>query len=117
MATALAVAAVLVLATVVVVRQTPREAARETVLTVKLAFYAPQAKRVAVAGDFNLWQPDKNTMVRRDGGVWTVDIPLRPGVYSYMFVVDGTAWVTDPDAESFQDDGFGNRNAVVRVRI
>jgi 1,4-alpha-glucan branching enzyme len=56
-------------------------------------------------------------MVRRDGGVWTVDIPLRPGVYSYMFVVDGTAWVTDPDAESFQDDGFGNRNAVVRVSI
>jgi hypothetical protein len=34
-----------------------------------------------------------------------------------MFVVDGTAWVTDPDAESFQDDGFGNRNAVVRVSI
>jgi hypothetical protein len=33
-----------------------------------------------------------------------------------MFVVDGKAWVTDPKAETYRDDGFGNKNAVMRVR-
>lgn len=117
MATALAAAAVLILTTAIAVRQIPRQDTRDAALTVKLNFYAPQAQRVAVAGDFNRWQTDTHTLVRRDGGIWTVEIPLRPGVYSYMFVVDGTRWVSDPDAEAFQDDGFGNRNAVVRVSI
>jgi 1,4-alpha-glucan branching enzyme len=69
-----------------------------------------------VSGDFNKWQVDADVMSRQDGGVWTIDIKLKPGVYSYMFVVDGKAWVTDPDAETYEDDGYGNKNAVMRVR-
>jgi len=116
MASALAVAAVLIITVGVAVRQHPAGVARNESVTVRLNFYAPQAGRVAVAGDFNRWQGDSTLMVPQGGGVWTVDLPLRPGTYSYMFVVDGNLWVTDPDAETFRDDGFGNRNAVVRVR-
>lgn len=115
MASALAVAAVLIVTASVAFRQQPASVARSESVTVRLNFYAPQAGRVAVAGDFNRWQGDSTPMVPQGGGVWTIDLPLRPGTYSYMFVVDGNLWVTDPDAETFRDDGFGNRNAVMRV--
>jgi anti-sigma factor RsiW len=85
-------------------------------VTVRLSFYAPQAQQVAVAGDFNKWTVGSDLMDRRNGGLWTIDLTLTPGRYSYMFVLDGEAWVTDPGAESYQDDGFGNRNAVMRIR-
>jgi hypothetical protein len=32
-----------------------------------------------------------------------------------MFVVDGATWTTDPHAEAYRDDGFGNQNAIVDI--
>jgi predicted carbohydrate-binding protein with CBM48 len=124
MATALATAAVLIIAVSTVSRHIPvpigptalHTAGQEAGVTVRMNFYAPQAKQVSVAGDFNKWQTDALPMSRQEGGVWTIDVTLKPGVYTYMFVVDNKAWVTDPDAETYQDDGFGNKNAVMRVR-
>jgi hypothetical protein len=84
--------------------------------TVRLTFVAPAAKRVAVAGDFNKWRTDSHLMTR-ENGMWTIDLPLKPGAYTYMFIVDGAHWVTDPHAESYRDDGFGYRNAVMKVSI
>jgi len=125
MATALALAAVLMFTSVIITKQyrgpadvaLVRPAQQEAAVTVRLNFYAPQAKQVAVAGDFNKWQVDAHVMDRQAGGVWSVEVKLKPGVYNYMFVIDGKAWITDPDAESYQDDGFGSKNAVMRVKI
>lgn len=74
------------------------------------------AQSVAVAGDFNQWSPEAN-LLRETGenGVWTGLIAVSAGVHKYMFVVDGSEWVTDPAAEAYIDDGFGMRNAVVAV--
>jgi anti-sigma factor RsiW len=126
MATALATALALVVSLLVVSRQYApstgptttalRQAAQESVVTVRLNLYAPRANKVSVAGDFNKWRVDSDVMSRQEGGVWTIDIRVKPGVYTYMFVVDGKAWVTDPDAETYQDDGFGNKNAVMRIK-
>jgi anti-sigma factor RsiW len=91
-------------------------AATEGPATVRLSFYAPQARQVAVAGDFNKWAVGSDLMERRDGGIWTIDLTLQPGRYTYMFVLDGKAWVTDPGADSYQDDGFGSTNAVIKIR-
>ncbi|MDA8432992.1 MAG: hypothetical protein M0Z60_08520 [Nitrospiraceae bacterium] len=82
---------------------------------VALSFYAPSAKTVSLAGDFNKWSADKDRMKREADGTWRMEVPLKPGVYHYMFVVDGDDWVTDPRAESYRDDGFGNKNAILRV--
>jgi len=77
---------------------------------------APGAQRVAVAGDFNGWRTDEIFLSDTTGrGHFAVSLPLRPGRYAYMFVVDGTAWVTDPHATAYRDDGFGNRNALVTI--
>jgi hypothetical protein len=87
----------------------------QSVVYVQFALEAPTATSVAVAGDFSDWQP-AFTLTDADGdGVWTGRVPVQPGVHGYMFLVDETRWQTDPRAERYQDDGFGNRNAVLAV--
>ncbi len=79
----------------------------------RLAYRAPLARQVAVAGDFNGWRPAAGAMRRGPGGLWSADIPLEAGRrYQYMFVVDGR-WVTDPSSPATVDDGYGGRNAVL----
>jgi len=87
--------------------------ARRGEVPARLAYRAPLAREVAVAGDFNGWKAAAAPMRRGPGGLWTVDIPLAAGKrYQYMFVVDGR-WVTDPGAPATVDDGYGGRNAVL----
>ena len=74
---------------------------------------APDAKNVALAGDFTGWQP-AFTMTRTEPGVWTVVIPLDPGIHQYSFVVDGEQWIPDPAAPSV-NDGFGGMNSRIAV--
>jgi hypothetical protein len=85
------------------------------VVYVQFLLDAPGATSVAVAGDFTEWQPE-HALEDLDGdGIWTGRVPIEPGVHSYMFVIDGREWLTDPLADRYQDDGFGNRNAVLAV--
>lgn len=86
------------------------------VIYVQFAFADRTAKSISVAGDFNDWDAAATQLRDTDGdGVWTGLIALRPGRHKYMFVVDGERWVTDPEAESYVDDGFGMRNAVIAI--
>jgi hypothetical protein len=87
----------------------------EQVVYVQFVLEAPSARSVAVAGDFNGWDGSHELEDPDGDGVWTGRIPIRPGVHEYMFVVDGSDWVTDPRAGRWSDDGFGNRNAVLAV--
>jgi hypothetical protein len=80
---------------------------------VKFVFVAPQAEKVALVGDFNGWDTTKTPMVRvANGGVWTVTLPLPAGRHLYSFVVNGSAWSSDPAAPLAADDGFGHANSV-----
>jgi hypothetical protein len=82
---------------------------------VQFLYVAPDAGSVSVAGDFNEWSEDTFHLRDPDGdGVWTGRLPVSVGLHKYMFVVDGE-WVTDPQAERYVDDGFGNRNALLSV--
>jgi hypothetical protein len=82
----------------------------------RFVFIAPEASAVQVTGDFVDWSPQGIALLNERGtGVWTVDIPLEPGVYQYAFVVDGREWRPDPRAVSRVDDGFGRENSIVIV--
>ena len=77
---------------------------------------APRAHLVSLAGDFNNWRPDQYRLIKAEAeGVWTISVPLPPGRYKYMFILDGRKWQTDPLAESYEHDGFGYQNAVVDI--
>jgi Glycogen recognition site of AMP-activated protein kinase len=82
---------------------------------VEFSLRMPGAKSVAVAGDFSEWEARYTLEDANGDGVWTGRIPVEPGVHEYMFLIDGDAWVTDPGADRYNDDGFGNRNAVLAV--
>jgi hypothetical protein len=84
---------------------------------VRLVLLQPSAQSVAVAGDFNGWNPANTKLERTDGGMWTVTLPLKPGRYEYMFVIDGKQWIADPLAAEEATDGFGAQNAVLDVEI
>jgi len=87
----------------------------EAVVLVQFVLDAPGASSVAVAGDFDGWE-GSNLLSDPDGdGVWSGRVPVRPGVHAYMFLVDGSTWITDPQAEHYAEDGFGNRNAILAV--
>lgn len=86
-----------------------------TVVYVQFELKAPGARSVAVGGDFDGWS-GANVLEDPDGdGVWTGRVAVQPGLHTYMFLVDGSDWVTDPEANRYTDDGFGNRNAVLAV--
>jgi hypothetical protein len=83
---------------------------------VRLVVLQPGARTVGVAGDFNGWDPTRTPLEQLSSGAWAVTIPLVPGRYEYMFVVDGKEWIADPFALEQSDDGFGSSNAVLDVR-
>jgi hypothetical protein len=72
------------------------------------------ARDVALVGDFNGWDTNANEMKKlASDGTWSVKIPLKPGMHTYAFVVDGQQWIVDPLAPQVPDNGFGPANAVV----
>lgn len=87
----------------------------DTIL-VRFVYMDESAGSVAVAGDFTRWEPVPLEKRRRDGrAIWTGVVPVPRGEHRYMFVVDGSEWVTDPLAPAVGDDGFGSRNAILSL--
>lgn len=74
---------------------------------------APEATSVYLAGDFTGWEPSYE-LHETSPGVWTVAVPLDPGVHDYAFVVDGARWTPDPLAAAV-DDGFGGVNSRLSI--
>lgn len=83
---------------------------------VRFALVLPGARSVALAGTFNQWSSSTHPLARERSGIWQLMVSLPPGEHLFMYVVDGTRWVTPPLAEDFVDDGFGSKNGVVVVR-
>ena len=82
----------------------------------KFSLYAPQARSVALIGDFNGWgSTDGVKLAPSADGMWSVAVPLPAGRYQYAFLVDGQRWVTDPRAEQHVSDDFGRQNAVITI--
>ena len=83
--------------------------------------WAPHARSVAVAGDFNDWSTDRHPLAREQGGYWSVDIDgavdgNNDGAKAgdeYKFVIEGPAgelWRKDPYARAVD---HSNGNAII----
>ncbi|MDD4857161.1 MAG: isoamylase early set domain-containing protein [Candidatus Krumholzibacteria bacterium] len=74
------------------------------------------AAEVSVIGSFNNWDPVTTPMRRESKGAWTVRLALRPGKYTYKFLVNRKQKVLDPANPATEPDGFGGSNSVLEVR-
>lgn len=82
-------------------------------MLVQFRLGAAEAQEVALVGDFNGWRPE-HRLHQIAAGVWSVDVALEPGVYNYVFVVNGNTWRLDPLAPQVTD-GFGGASSRVAV--
>lgn len=77
--------------------------------------YAPQAKKVSLAGSFNDWNTKSFPAKKDSKGNWTVKLNLKPGNYEYKFFVDGM-WLNDPCCTSCVANTFGTQNCTLAIR-
>jgi len=91
---------------------TPRAPQRVQFVIVALA-----ARKVAVVGDFNGWDPEHAAYqaLHRGGGVWSVTAQLPAGHHRYSFVVDDSVWMADPTAPRAIDKDYGLPNSAIVV--
>lgn len=82
--------------------------------TIYFRVEAPDARQVCVVGDFNGWDPGKQSLHKNPSGVWECQVPLPPGRYKYHFLVDGTAQL-DPHCGLREATPSGASCCVVEV--
>lgn len=91
---------------------------RDTLVPVTFRFpgaSAPRARRVAVTGSFNGWDPRAHPLSRAASGDWTGTVFLPPGRAVYCFWVDGAVWL-DPEDDGRTPNGWGSEYSVRDVR-
>jgi hypothetical protein len=69
------------------------------------------AESVSVIGDFSNWEP---IPLARSGKLWSVVVPMDPGLYHFGFLVDGE-WHVPEHAPGKVTDEFGRLNATLVV--
>jgi hypothetical protein len=83
--------------------------AAEAQFFIQFRLHADEATDVRLAGTFTGWDPHV-TLEETSPGVWSILLPLSPGVHDYAFMIDGERWVADPHAPRVAD-GFGGLNS------
>ena len=77
-------------------------------------FFLPghkEAKRVFLSGSFNAWSTERTPMLVCDSG-WMVSLKLKPGKYSYKYIIDGT-WANDSFNKLLESDTYNGNNSIV----
>lgn len=86
-----------------------------TLHEVEFTYYAPEAKKVCLAGKFNDWNTTSMPMKKGKDGTWRIKMKLLPGSYEYKYFADG-AWVQNIPAATKVPNTFGTYNCVIAVQ-
>ena len=74
------------------------------------------ASSILVLGDFNNWQLGETPMKKAKTEVWSVSLDLETGKeYQFRYLIDGTTWENDPEADKFVPSGLGSENSVLAL--
>ncbi len=86
-------------------------------ITVHLIATVPYAQQVAVAGDWNSWNPTTHQMQKKQNGdTWEIIFRVVPDrEYRYQLVIDGEQWIPDPGSHLQVEDGFGGINSILEI--
>ncbi|HLF17361.1 MAG TPA: AAA family ATPase [Candidatus Omnitrophota bacterium] len=88
----------------------------ESLIPIRFFIEAPGAKSAYVTGSFNDWALDESCRLKeaKESGRWEIDMPLKPGVYKYQFIIDGV-WKEDPNNPQKERNSFGDINSLIEV--
>ena len=81
----------------------------------QFVFEHKSARRVAIVGDFNNWDPKANVMVRDASGLWSTILPIMPGRHLFGFMVDDSVFTLDPQKPKARDPDLGSEGSVLMV--
>jgi 1,4-alpha-glucan branching enzyme len=89
--------------------------------TVLVTFQFPGSlwlNSVHLVGDFNQWNQHNLSMGRRlHNPGWQITLDLERGkAYQFRYLVNGTTWCNDADADRYVPNPFGSYNCVVETR-
>lgn len=87
---------------------------RQTKDGVLFRIHAPGSRIVEVVGEFNGWGRSKLLLNPTKDGWWELRIPLPPGRYQYVYLIDDET-LTPPESTITIDDGFGGQNGYLEV--
>ncbi|BBE19147.1 1,4-alpha-glucan branching enzyme [Aquipluma nitroreducens] len=75
---------------------------------------ASGAKKVQLLGDFNNWDKSAEPMTALKSNDFTATLELEAGKeFQFRYLIDGTEWKNDSQADSFVANSFGEENSVV----
>jgi 1,4-alpha-glucan branching enzyme len=85
----------------------------------RVTFEMPQqakAKRVALCGEFNDWDPSANLMKQRKDGRFSTTVSMEAGrSYRFKYLVDNQRWENDSAADSYVPNEFGSEDSLIRI--
>lgn len=77
---------------------------------------AGDAKSITVVGDFNNWDKESSKMKKQKDGNFIVTLELEKGRdYRFRYLVDGSRWENDWNADKYMPNRFGGEDSVVSV--
>lgn len=83
----------------------------------KVTFEFPaqeQAEKVNLVGDFNNWDEQSHPMKRNKDGSFSLTLPLdKDKEYQFRYLVNGSDWHNDWDADKYVPNPFSGDNSVV----
>ena len=82
---------------------------------VVFSVFAPEAKEVHVAGDFNDWMLDNNSRMVNHNGTWSRKMHLDCGHYHYRFIIDGR-WTEDFNNPKREMNPYGQLNSLLEIK-
>lgn len=83
----------------------------------KVTFYSPaqvQAETVHLVGDFNGWNETSDPMKPLKDGRFSLVLELEAGKeFQFRYLVNGTEWHNDWEADKYAPNPFSGDNSVV----
>jgi hypothetical protein len=77
---------------------------------------APDAQKVTIVGEFNDWNKENLVMKRLENGDFTITLKLKSGrEYRFRYLIDGSRWENDWNADRYDPNPFGWHDSVVIV--
>ena len=74
------------------------------------------ASSILLVGDFNNWQIGETPLKKAKTGIWSVTLDLETGKeYQFRYLIDGTNWENDSEADKFVPSGLGSENSVITL--